>query len=67
MVGVLPDIAKRATLGLKAAGQTLYLLGEHAESIGASQYLETVHGLEAGHVPPLDLNLEQRSSTARWP
>ncbi|QLG11899.1 phosphoribosylformylglycinamidine synthase subunit PurL [Deinococcus sp. D7000] len=60
MVGVLPDIAKRATLGLKAAGQTLYLLGEHAESIGASQYLETVHGLEAGHVPPLDLNLEQK-------
>lgn len=60
MVGVLPDIAKRATLGLKAAGQTLYLLGEHANSIGASQYLETVHGLEAGHVPPLDLNLEQK-------
>ncbi|GGM10997.1 phosphoribosylformylglycinamidine synthase subunit PurL [Deinococcus aerophilus] len=60
MVGVLPDISRRATLGLKAADQTLYLLGEHADSIGASQYLETVHGLEAGHVPPLDLNLEQR-------
>ncbi len=60
MVGVLPDISKRATLGLKAAGQTLYLLGEHADSIGASQYLETVHGLEAGRVPPLDLGLEQK-------
>lgn len=60
MVGVLPDIAKRATLGLKAAGQTLYLLGEHADSIGASQYLETVHGLEAGRVPSLNLNLEQK-------
>ncbi|QFP75798.1 phosphoribosylformylglycinamidine synthase subunit PurL [Deinococcus sp. AJ005] len=60
MVGVLPDIAKRATLGLKAAGQTLYLLGEHADSIGASQYLESLHGLEAGRVPPLDLGLEQK-------
>ena len=60
MVGVLPDITKRATLGLKGAGQVLYLLGELGDSIGASQYLETVHGLEAGHVPPLDLGLEQR-------
>ncbi|MFK7601922.1 phosphoribosylformylglycinamidine synthase subunit PurL [Deinococcus sp. SM5_A1] len=60
MVGVLPDISKRATLGLKAAGQTLYLLGEHADSIGASQYLESLHGLEAGRVPPLDLGLEQK-------
>ncbi|WP_420596921.1 phosphoribosylformylglycinamidine synthase subunit PurL [Deinococcus sp.] len=60
MVGVLPDIEKRATLGLKGAGQVLYLLGELGDSIGASQYLETVHGLEAGHVPPLDLGLEQR-------
>ncbi len=60
MVGVLPDIRKRATLGFKGAGQTLYLLGQHADSIGASQYLETVHGLEAGRVPSLDLALEQK-------
>ncbi|MFC4638682.1 phosphoribosylformylglycinamidine synthase subunit PurL [Deinococcus hohokamensis] len=60
MVGVLPDVNVRATLNLKGAGQTLYLLGEHARHIGASQYLETVHGLEAGQVPALDLALEQR-------
>lgn len=60
MVGVLPDVAVRATLNLKAAGQTLYLLGEVGESIGASQYLETVHGLEAGRVPTLNLDLEAR-------
>ncbi|GAA4019608.1 phosphoribosylformylglycinamidine synthase subunit PurL [Deinococcus rubellus] len=60
MVGVLPDITKRATLGLKGEGQVLYLLGELGDSIGASQYLETVHGLEAGQVPPLDLKLEQK-------
>ena len=65
MVGVLPDVTVRASLNLKAAGQTLLLLGHRAEkgwsdSIGASQYLETVHGLEAGQVPPLDLDLAQK-------
>lgn len=60
MVGVLPDVQQRATLNLKGAGQTLYLLGHHADSIGASQYLETEHGLEAGRVPALDLTLEQK-------
>ena len=60
MVGVLPDVNVRATLDLKVAGQTLILLGEHADSIGASQYLETVHGLEAGRVPELDLALAQK-------
>ncbi|PNY80726.1 phosphoribosylformylglycinamidine synthase subunit PurL [Deinococcus koreensis] len=64
MVGVLPDITRRATLHLKGEGHTLYLLGPHADSIGASQYLETVHGLEAGAVPPLDLELEQKVITA---
>ncbi len=60
MVGVLPDIKLRATQSLKAGTHTLYLLGELGDSIGASQYLETVHGLEAGHVPPLDFGLAQK-------
>lgn len=60
MVGVLPDVNKRATIDLKEAGQTLYLLGHHATDIGASQYLETEHGLEAGQVAKLDLELEQK-------
>ena len=59
MVGVLPDVTKRATMDLKGEGHTLYLIGEHADTIGASQYLETVHGLEAGRVPTLDLTREQ--------
>ena len=50
MVGVLPDVTRRATLALKEGPHSLYLLGRHAETIGASQYLETIHGLEAGEV-----------------
>lgn len=64
MVGVLPNVERRATLDLKAGPHTLILLGKHADSIGASQYLETEHGLEAGQVPPLDLNLEKHILTA---
>ena len=60
MVGVLPDVTRRATLDLKPGPHTLYLLGRHATTIGASQYLETVHGLEAGQVPELDLELEAK-------
>ncbi|MEW6421107.1 MAG: phosphoribosylformylglycinamidine synthase subunit PurL [Deinococcota bacterium] len=60
MVGVLPDVTVRATMHLKPGPHTLYLLGKHATTIGASQYLETVHGLEAGRVPDLDLKLEQK-------
>ncbi|AXG99695.1 phosphoribosylformylglycinamidine synthase subunit PurL [Deinococcus wulumuqiensis] len=60
MVGVLPNVEKRATLNLKGAGQSLILLGQHANGIGASQYLETVHGLEAGRVPELDLGHTQK-------
>ncbi|AFZ66296.1 phosphoribosylformylglycinamidine synthase subunit PurL [Deinococcus peraridilitoris] len=60
MVGVLPDVELRATMGLKSADHALYLLGELSGELGASQYLETVHGLEAGQVPALDLEREQR-------
>jgi len=65
MVGVLPDITLRATQTLRPGTHTLYLLGDLVDStvsegIGASQYLETVHGLEAGQVPPLDLELARR-------
>ncbi|WP_027481656.1 phosphoribosylformylglycinamidine synthase subunit PurL [Deinococcus pimensis] len=64
MVGVLPDVERRATLALPEGQHVLYLVGDHAADVGASQYLETVHGLEAGRVPALDLALEKRVQDA---
>lgn len=64
MVGVLPDVSVHATMDLKAGAHTIFLLGKHAEHIGASQYLATEHDLEAGQVPALDLALEQQVITA---
>lgn len=60
MVGVLPDVTQHVGLQVPQGPHALYLLGELGAGIGASQYLETVHELEAGEVPPLNLDLHQR-------
>ncbi|GGJ19468.1 phosphoribosylformylglycinamidine synthase subunit PurL [Deinococcus roseus] len=60
LVGVLPDVTKNATMKFDSHAQSVYLLGNLTDEIGASQYLETIHGLEAGQVPVLDLDLEKR-------
>ena len=59
MVGVLPDITRRATLGFKRAGDLIFLIGESTPDLGASEYLARIHGLEAGRVPQLDLERER--------
>ncbi|PYE55923.1 phosphoribosylformylglycinamidine synthase subunit PurL [Deinococcus yavapaiensis] len=60
MVGVLPNVDERAATAFAKGAHTLYVLGHLTDEIGASQYLESVHGLEAGRVPTLDLDLEKR-------
>lgn len=56
MVGVLPDVARRATMALEGEGQRLLLLGAGRPSLGGSSYLRVHHGLEAGEPPALDLS-----------
>ncbi len=60
MVGVLADISKRATQGFKREGDLILLLGANTNELGASQYLESIFGLEAGQVPKLDLQYEKK-------
>jgi phosphoribosylformylglycinamidine synthase len=38
----------------------LLLVGERSATLGASEYLATVHGQTIGHPPALDLDLERR-------
>ena len=59
MVGVLPDVSKHATLGLKREGDILLLIGENTDELGASEYLAWVHGLEVGRPPRVDLSREK--------
>ncbi len=59
MVGVLDDVERHAGLALRRDGDTLYLLGAGRPSLGASTYLASWHGLEAGRPPELDLVVER--------
>jgi phosphoribosylformylglycinamidine synthase II len=56
MAGVLDDIERRAGMAF-SPDATLLLLGPHAATTGASIYLATIHGQEAGAPPDLDLAL----------
>ncbi|MEX2542878.1 MAG: phosphoribosylformylglycinamidine synthase subunit PurL [Trueperaceae bacterium] len=60
MVGVLRDVSRHATMGLKRAGDVIVMVGPQAAELGASEYLAVVHGIEAGRPPHLDLDLEHR-------
>ena len=59
-VGVLEDVTKMATIGFKAEGETLILIGHTAGNIGQSLWLRECHGREAGAPPPVDLGVERR-------
>jgi phosphoribosylformylglycinamidine synthase subunit PurL len=57
MAGVLDDIDQHAGMAFPAEA-TLVLLGPMGATAGASIYLATVRGIEAGPPPPLDLQAE---------
>jgi len=58
LVGVLEDVTKYATVGFKAEGDVIVLLGETYAELGGSEYLKVEHGVVAGRPPALDLDLE---------
>ncbi|MGB9792393.1 MAG: phosphoribosylformylglycinamidine synthase subunit PurL [Thermacetogeniaceae bacterium] len=60
MVGLLPDVTRHCASGFRDAGDCILLLGDFAPGLGASEYLAFIHGIEAGRVPRLDLQLEKR-------
>lgn len=64
MVGVLPDVEQRATMMLPDGPAGVYLLGKSRATLGGSEYLAAVHGLEAGQPPATDLVLEAKTIEA---
>ncbi|WID98307.1 phosphoribosylformylglycinamidine synthase subunit PurL [Bosea vestrisii] len=60
-VGVLADVTKHATIGFKAEGEAIVLIGETKGWLGQSSYLATVCGREEGAPPPVDLVVERRN------
>jgi phosphoribosylformylglycinamidine synthase subunit PurL len=59
-VGVLDDFRKSATLGFKAPGETILLIGTAGSWLGQSLYLREIIGREEGAPPPVDLVAERR-------
>jgi phosphoribosylformylglycinamidine synthase II len=60
-VGVLADVTRHATVGFKAEGEAIVLIGETKGWLGQSAYLATVCGREEGAPPPVDLAVERRN------
>jgi phosphoribosylformylglycinamidine synthase subunit PurL len=60
-VGVLADVTKHTTIGFKAEGEAIVLIGETKGCLGQSAYLATVCGREEGAPPPVDLAVERRN------
>ena len=61
VVGLMEDIGKAVSPGFKAAGDAVVLVGESCSELGGTEYLKTVHGLEAGTPPAIDLEQEKRN------
>jgi len=70
MVGLIPDLSKICGQGWQNEGDLIYLLGmpftDSSVTLGASEYLATVHGVVAGQPPIVDFDLERQvQSTCR--
>lgn len=59
MVGLLEDSHKAVTTHFKQEGDFVALLGSIGPDIGASEYLQIVHGVSAGPPPRLDMDAEK--------
>ena len=60
-VGLLDDWDKSATIGFKAEGETLMLLGHSQGHVGQSLWLDVCHGRRDGPAPLVDLAMERRA------
>ncbi len=59
-VGLLDDWEKSATIGFKAEGETLVVLGHSSGHVGQSLWLDVCHDRREGPAPTVDLSVERR-------
>src|SRR5689334_13050580 len=58
-VGVIADYGQMATIGFKAAGESILAIGPHYPELGQSLWLREIHGREDGDPPRVDLANER--------
>ena len=61
MLGIVDDIAHITSQAFKTDGDLIYLIGDNAEELGASEYIHTIFDKNVGPVPEIDLDLEKRT------
>ncbi|MGE4220519.1 MAG: AIR synthase related protein, partial [Alphaproteobacteria bacterium] len=60
-VGLIEDLAQVATIGFRAAGETVILIGETQGWLGCTLYQRHATGGTAGAPPPVDLDAERKA------
>jgi phosphoribosylformylglycinamidine synthase len=60
-VGLLENWERSATIGFKADGEHLLIIGHSNSHVGQSLWLEVCHGRREGAPPPVDLAAEKRA------
>ncbi len=58
-VGIIEDSSKMMTMGFKADGDAIFVIGDNNGHLGQSLWLRELHGAEAGDAPPVDLAKER--------
>ena len=58
-VGIIKDFSKAITMDLKAAGDSLYLIGPRFDEMGGSEYYRTVFHETGANVPIVRFDLER--------
>ena len=58
-VGLMDDYAKMATIGFKAEGEAIFVIGQNNGHLGQSLWLREMLGHEDGTPPPVDLGQER--------
>ena len=58
-IGVIPDVERSISLAPKAAGDSVYLLGETKDELGASEYYDQL-GFTGNNVPEVDAHQNLR-------
>lgn len=65
-VGLMQDHTKMATIGFKAEGERIWVLGGSGSHLGQTLWLRELHGREEGPPPAVDLAAERaRAETVR--
>ncbi|MEP2235323.1 MAG: phosphoribosylformylglycinamidine synthase subunit PurL [Alteripontixanthobacter sp.] len=60
-VGIIEDYSKMMTMGFKAEGEALFVIGNRDPHLGQSLWLRTIARLEAGEPPATDVDEERNT------